>query len=255
MPHKPRPTLSIVIPFHNEEECITEVVEELLAVLGDGIDGGWELLMINDGSRDRTGAIMHELIDRFPHRLRSLTLHPNSGQSAALEAGFHAARAPIIATLDGDGQNDPADIPRLLAEMRRRRVDMMCGIRARRADNWVRRASSRIANRIRSFVLGDNITDVGCSIRVFRRGAAIRIPHFRNFHRYFPALMQMRGYRVAEMPVAHRSRAHGQSKYGGGINSRLWVGIVDLAGAWWLRRRALSYRTTRHEIGGQPRVR
>jgi dolichol-phosphate mannosyltransferase len=240
---KPKPFLSVVIPFYNEAESIVEVCEEVKAVLADTVEGGWELVMVNDGSRDRTGELMADLVKKHEN-FRGVTLHPNSGQSAALEAGFRAARGRMIATLDGDGQNDPRDIPRVLAELQKRKVDMMCGIRARRADNWVRRMSSRIANRTRARVLGDNISDVGCSLRVFRRAAALQIGYFRNFHRYFPALFQMRGFRVAEMPVNHRARQHGTSKYGGGINSRLWVGIADLLGVYWLKKRALKYRTT-----------
>jgi dolichol-phosphate mannosyltransferase len=121
---------------------------------------------------------------------------------------------------------------------------MMCGIRTTRADNFVRRASSRIANRVRSFFLQDNITDVGCSLRVFRRQCLGEVRFFRNAHRFFPALFIMAGFGVAEMPVNHRVRQHGTSKYGGGINSRLWVGIADLAGVWWLRKRFLRYRVT-----------
>jgi glycosyltransferase involved in cell wall biosynthesis len=236
-----RPSLSVVIPFYNEEESIVEVCEEVQEILQDKIDGGWELVMINDGSKDQTESLMNGLSKKYDH-FRALHLIPNSGQSAALEAGFRLSRGKLIATLDGDGQNDPHDLFALLAEREKRGVDMMCGIRAKRADNWVRRISSRIANRIRARVLGDNISDVGCSIRVFRRRVFRDVGIFRNAHRYFPALVIMRGYKVAEMPVNHRTREHGDSKYGGGINSRLWVGIVDLAGVYWLKKRALKYR-------------
>ena len=176
---------------------------------------------------------------------RALHLKPNSGQSAALEAGFEVALGEFIATLDGDGQNDPRDIPRLLNVLKVKGLDMMCGIRQRRADNLMRRISSRIANRVRSAVLKDNITDVGCSLRVFRRECLKRIRFFRNAHRFFPALFIMAGFTVAETPVNHRPRELGTSKYGGGINSRLWVGIADLVGVFWLRKRALRYTVTR----------
>lgn len=241
-----RPQLSVVIPFYNEEQSIVGVCEEVHQVLSAALPGAWELIMVNDGSRDRTPELMQELAARHPH-MRALTLVPNSGQSAALEAGFRAARGEVIGTLDGDGQNDPRDLVPLMQEMEKRGVDMMCGIRARRADNWVRRASSRIANRIRGRVLGDNITDVGCSLRVFRRACIRNVGFFRNAHRYFPALVQMRGHKVAETAVSHRPRQHGTSKYGGGINSRLWVGIADLLGVWWLKKRALRYRVREKE--------
>lgn len=240
--------VSIVIPFYNEEACIEEVCREVGAVCDAHFDA-WEVVMVDDGSTDATGRLADSIADR-DGRFRSVHLHPNSGQSAALEAGIHAARAELVATLDGDGQNDPADIPRVIAAMRERGVDMMCGIRARRADNAARRIMSRIANRIRSRVLGDNIADVGCSLRVFRRACALRVRFYRNAHRFFPALFIMQGFRVAEMPVGHRPRSKGVSKYGGGFRSRAFVGVVDLAGAWWLRRRALRYEATEHRRGG-----
>lgn len=238
-----RPYLSIVIPFYNEEESLLEVCREVREIFSDGFDRAWELVMVDDGSTDRTPGMIDDLDREFDNH-RAVHVHPNSGQSAALQAGFGAAAGEFIATLDGDGQNDPRDIPRLLEALRREGVDMMCGIRTARADNFVRRASSRIANSVRSFFLQDNITDVGCSLRVFRRQCLSEVRFFRNAHRFFPALFIMAGFSVAEMPVNHRAREHGTSKYGGGINSRLWVGIADLAGVWWLRKRFLRYRVT-----------
>ncbi len=237
--------LSVVIPFYNEVESVAEVCEEVHAVINSKLAGRWELVAVDDGSRDGTAGVLDELADRYPH-FRALHLVPNSSQSAALEAGFRAARGRVVGTLDGDGQNDPRDLLPLIKEMRRRRVDMMCGIRTRRADNWVRKISSRIANRVRARILSDNISDVGCSMRVFRRECLLNIGFFKHAHRYFPALFQMRGFRVAEMPVRHRTRQHGTSKYGGGINSRLWVGLADLAGVYWLKKRALKYRVTEY---------
>ena len=241
-----RPTLSVVIPFYNEEECIEPVCLEAMQTLETLQHEDWQLIMVDDGSSDETPQIMDRLAAGNP-RFTALHLQPNSGQSAALEAGFAAATGELIATLDGDGQNDPGDLSRLLDERYRLGVDMMCGIRQKRADNWLRKLSSRIANRVRSAFLKDNITDVGCSIRVFRRQCLERIRMFRNAHRFFPALFQMAGYSVAEMPVNHRPRLKGSSKYGGGINSRLWVGLADLAGVYWLRKRALPYRVFRFE--------
>ena len=235
--------LSVVIPFYNEEESLEMVCREVQAILSARPGLSWELVMVNDGSGDETPAIMDALA-AGQRDFRSIHIFPNSGQSAALEAGFRAARGDVIATLDGDGQNDPADILHLFDEMTRRGVDMMCGIRRKRADNLIRRISSRIANRARSAVLKDNITDVGCSVRVFRRSCLERIRFFRNAHRFFPALFIMAGFTVAETPVNHRPRQFGTSKYGGGINSRLWVGLADLAGVFWLRKRSLRYEVT-----------
>lgn len=236
--------LSVVIPFFNEAESIEDVCREVGHVLPLSF-ASWEVVMVDDGSTDRTGSLMDGIADGDP-RFRAIHLRPNSGQSAALEAGIMAARGALVGTLDGDGQNDPADLARVAAALAERGVDMMCGIRARRADSAARRIMSRIANRIRSRVLGDNIADVGCSLRVFRRECAQRVRFYRNAHRFFPALFLMQGYRVAEMPVSHRPRKKGVSKYGGGFRSRAFVGIVDLAGAWWLRRRALRYEATEH---------
>lgn len=235
--------LSIVIPFYNEAESLEMVCEEVRKTLPSHADLSWELVMVDDGSTDGTSGLIDGLVERYSN-FRAVHIHPNSGQSAALDAGFRAARGVIIATLDGDGQNDPRDILLLLNEMKRQGVDMMCGVRRRRADNFIRRLSSRIANTVRSSVLEDDITDVGCSVRVFRRSCLDRIRFFRNAHRFFPALFIMAGFTVAETPVNHRAREHGTSKYGGGINSRLWVGLADLAGVFWLRKRALRYTVT-----------
>jgi len=239
-----RPILSVVVPFFDEEESIQKVCEELRQVLSREREVTWELIMVDDGSKDRTPQLMDDLAVRYED-FRALHLKPNSGQSAALEAGFEVALGEFIATLDGDGQNDPSDISRLLNLLKADGVDMICGVRQRRADNLIRRLSGRIANRVRSAVLKDNITDVGCSLRIFRRECMKRVRFFRNAHRFFPALFIMAGFTVAETPVNHRPREHGTSKYGAGINSRLWVGIADLAGVFWLRRRALRYAVTK----------
>ncbi len=236
--------LSVVIPFYNEEDCIDNVCLEVKETLTTQLSEDWQLIMVDDGSNDKTPGIIDRLASEHPEFL-ALHLLPNSGQSAALEAGFDAAEGEIIATLDGDGQNDPNDLTVLLEEMERQGVDMMCGIRKNRADNWVRKISSRIANRVRAAFLHDHITDVGCSLRVFQRHCWKDIHFFRNAHRFFPALFQMNGYSVSEMPVNHRVRYKGSSKYGGGIQSRLWVGLADLAGVYWLRKRTLRYQVKR----------
>ena len=238
------PQLSVVVPFFDEEESIQKVCEELREILAAERGLTWELLMVDDGSKDRSPRIMDDLAVRHEN-FHALHLEPHSGQSAALEAGIGAGLGEFIATLDGDGQNDPRDIPRLLNLLKVRGSDMICGIRHKRADNLMRRISSRIANRVRSAVLKDNITDVGCSLRVFRRDCMKRIRFFRNAHRFLPALFIMAGFSVFETPVSHRPRQLGKSKYGGGINSRLWAGIADLAGVFWLRKRTLRYTVTR----------
>ncbi|MEJ2031712.1 MAG: glycosyltransferase family 2 protein [Deltaproteobacteria bacterium] len=237
---KPKIRLSVVIPFYNEADCLEATCLEVRQVLNDRFAGEWELIMVDDGSDDATPGLLDALARQFPE-LRAIHLIPHSGQSAGLEAGFVAARGELIATMDGDGQNDPHDLLPMIEEMEKRGVDMMCGIRANRADNTIRKLSSRIANRVRARLLKDDIRDVGCSIRVFRCRCLDRLRFFRNAHRFFPALVQMAGFRVAEMKVRHRPRFKGKSKYGGGVNSRLWVGLADLWGVYWLRRRVFHY--------------
>jgi len=241
--NKVYPELSVVIPFFNEEESIQKVCEELRQVLSNEAGLSWEVIMVDDGSNDNTPKLMDDIVIRYKG-FRALHLVPNSGQSAALEAGFNAACGEFIATLDGDGQNDPGDIPGLLNIINNDGVDMVCGIRQKRSDNLVRRLSSWIANCVRSAILEDHVTDVGCSMRVFRRHCMKRIKFFKNAHRFFPALFLMNGFTVSETPVNHRPRELGKSKYGMGINNRLWTGLFDLAGVWWLKKRRLSYRVT-----------
>lgn len=235
-----KPKISIVIPFYNEEDCVKFVIEELLDVMPEAFGRSWEIIMVDDGSSDGTARLINDL-SKSHHQLHSVHITPNCGQSSALEAGFTIACGHTIGTLDGDGQNDPRDFHRLLQEMEKQGVDMMCGVRAQRADTFVRKISSRIANGLRSLILKDNISDVGCSIRLFRRECLSRILLFKNAHRFFPALIIMAGYTVSQMPVNHRPRLKGLSKYGRGINTRLWVGIVDLAGVYWLKKRMLNY--------------
>ncbi len=238
--HQPTPELSIVVPFYNEEHCLIPVCSEIIKVLTKEMDCPWELVLVDDGSTDRTPDLMDSLCSSNPP-VKAVHINPNSGQSAALEAGFSIARGTFIAVLDGDGQNDPRDIPMLMNALNQRNVHLMCGIRTNRADTRLRKLSSKIANRVRNAILKDNITDVGCAIRVFRRQCLEHIQFFRNAHRFFPALMIRAGYTVSEMPVNHRPRIKGTSKYGMGIQSRLWTGIVDLAGVYWLTKRTLSY--------------
>lgn len=235
------PYLSLVIPFYNEEESVENVCAEVVGTLAGQNGLGWELILVDDGSVDGTGRIIDQLA-AGNEKVQSLHLRPNSGQSAALITGFRAARGKFIATLDGDGQNDPRDIPVILKEIEKSGTDMVCGVRQKRLDNLVRRISSRIANGVRSAVLKDGIVDVGCSMRIFRRECLQQINFFRNAHRFFPALFKMAGFSVSEIPVNHRPRRLGTSKYGGGINSRLWVGIADLLGVYWLRKRSFAFK-------------
>jgi dolichol-phosphate mannosyltransferase len=229
-PSSSPPRLSVVVPVFDEEPNLEPLVTEIATALA-GID--FELLVVDDGSRDGSALTLARLLPREP-RLRVLRHDTNYGQSAALATGFAAARGEVVATLDGDLQNDPADVPRLLAVLEQG-WDVVSGVRARRQDTWVRRASSRVANGVRARVLGDGIRDVGCSLKVYRAPFLRRLPPFRGMHRFLPALARLEGARVTEMPVGHRPRRFGASKYG--IGNRLWRGIADLLGVWWLKQR------------------
>jgi glycosyltransferase involved in cell wall biosynthesis len=193
--------------------------------------------MVDDGSRDGTGEWLVREAARDP-RLVAVLLAGNHGQSAALAAGFRRARGAVIVTLDADLQNDPADLPRLLAALGS--ADVVSGVRARRQDRWLRRLSSRIANAVRRKVLGDPLTDIGCSFKAYRREALEGVPLFAGVHRFLPALCVFRGARLVEIPLAHRPRRHGVSKYG--VGNRLWRGLYDLIGVRWLKSRMLRYR-------------
>ena len=231
----PAPRLSVVVPLHNEAEN----AEALLAEIHQALEGvtDYEVICVDDGSSDTTPEILRHCLTIHP-RLRPLRHVKNSGQSAAVVTGVRAARSQWIATLDGDGQNDPADIPALLARRDQAGGDppaMIAGQRVKRRDTWLKRASSRIANAVRGWILADHTPDIGCGLKVFRREVFLRVPHFDHMHRFLPALFQAAGERVVSVPVGHRPRTGGRSHYG--MLDRLWVGIVDILGVLWLRRR------------------
>lgn len=228
--------VSVVVPVRNESENIAPLVSEIRAALEDRFD--YEIVYVDDGSTDGTLAALQEARALVSGRLRILQHPRSSGQSTAIWNGVKAARAPVIATLDGDGQNDPADIPALLVELALGRdadLQLVTGHRAKRNDNALRRLSSRIANSVRSAVLKDNTPDTGCGIKVFYRAAYLQLPYFDHMHRFIPALIQRQGGGSRSVAVSHRARRHGKSNYG--VHNRLWAGIVDLMGVAWLMRR------------------
>jgi dolichol-phosphate mannosyltransferase len=227
------PLLSIVIPVMNEAESIPFLASEVESAMSSG-DVDWECLWVDDGSTDETGSVLAGLESSNP-RHRALPLAHNFGQSAALAVGFSVARGKVLGTLDGDGQNDPADLLRLLEHMHKSSADMVNGIRAKRKDSIVRKLSSQIANRFRNSLTGESVTDVGCAIRVFKRECVEKIPVFKGMHRFFPTLVKMQGFSITEIPVNHRPRERGKTKYG--INNRLWVGLADTFAVMWMKRR------------------
>jgi dolichol-phosphate mannosyltransferase len=229
------PQITVLVPVRDEEESIPVLAAEVEAVL-DALARPWEMLWVDDGSIDGTLARLRDLrTRRVEHRW--ISFDRNYGQSAAFAAGFRHARGGIVVTLDADLQNDPRDIPNVLAILDRGAADMVNGVRERRQDSWVRLISSRVANRFRNWLTGESVSDVGCSLRAFRREFVVDVPLFRGMHRFLPTLARLQGARLAEVPVRHRPRRFGQTKYG--VGNRLWVGIEDTMGVRWLLRRAV----------------
>ncbi len=231
------PSLAVVVPIFDEAESLEPLHRELDAALAD-FGEALEIVLVDDGSRDGSPDVLREIVRKDP-RVRVVTLDANHGQSAALAAGFAVVRAPVVATLDADLQNDPADIPRLLACLVED-VDVVNGVRVTRRDTRVKIWSSRVANAVRNALTGEAVTDVGCSLRVMRTPFVRRIKLYRGMHRFLPTLLRIEGARVIEVPVSHRARRYGVSKYG--LWGRLFQGTVDLLAVRWMKSRALRYR-------------
>jgi len=227
------PAVSVVVPVRNEAENVGPLAQEIAAAL----NGRWtfELIYVNDGSTDGTEAALVAL-KREHSWLRQIKHEASCGQSAAVRSGVAAARAPLVATLDGDGQNDPSFIPALLAALGKdANVGLAAGQRVGRRDGGFKKFQSRIANGVRAKILRDGTRDSGCGLKAFRRDAFLALPYFDGLHRFLPALFRRDGYAIAYVDVIDRSRRHGVSNYG--MWDRLWVGILDLGGVWWLIRR------------------
>ncbi len=231
------PDIAVVVPAHNEAENVGPLADEIAAALRGR---AFEMIFVDDGSTDATAdslaaaAVVHPELRVVRHRRAC-------GQSTAIVSGVRAARAALIVTMDGDGQNDPADAPKLIDSYHENGGGdglMIAGHRVNRRDTWVRRMSSKIANGVRGGLLGDRTPDTGCGLKVFARDVFLHMPAFNHMHRFLPALMIRAGGRVLSVPVNHRPRTRGVSKYG--VWNRLWVGIVDLFGVIWLIRRPAS---------------
>jgi dolichol-phosphate mannosyltransferase len=230
------PRLSVVVPVKDEQDNIRPLIEEIVAAVTDLVP--FEIIYVNDGSGDGTLAKLREMKAEVP-QLRIITHQIACGQSIAVHTGVKNARGTLIATLDGDGQNNPADIPALLARYEQEGENaqfMVAGQRQKRIDSQVKLFSSRIANRVRGGLLGDQTPDTGCGLKLFRREDFLNFPRFNHMHRFLPALMIRDGGRVVSVKVSHRARERGASKYG--VMNRLWVGIVDIFGVMWLQARA-----------------
>lgn len=241
VPPSSPPELSIVIPVYNEEHSLvplSSAITEALATLGIS----HELLFVDDGSGDHTAQILHDLAAKLPE-VRIIRFRHNAGQSAALHAGFKEVRAPRVVTLDADLQNDPRDIPTLLKLLDT--YDVVCGIRQGRQDTWLRRISSKFANHVRRRVLHDDIVDVGCSLRAYRRHCLDAIKLYNGMHRFLPVLLQLEGFRIGQVPVRHHPRQYGQSKYN--VRNRAWRALMDLLAVRWMQRRQLRYEIIKPE--------
>jgi dolichol-phosphate mannosyltransferase len=225
------PEVSVIVPLYNEEENVPILQAELRAAL-KGVD--YEIIFVDDGSADRTV----ERIEAAPN-VRVIRFKKNAGQSAALYAGLQAARGETLVLIDGDLQNDPADIPRLLGEVARG-ADLVCGYRAQRRDTRVKRLTSRIANAVRSRYTKDGVRDTGCTLKAMRRECVTALVPFKGMHRFIPALVKGAGYRLVEIPVNHRQRRFGQTKYG--LGNRAVRATVDMFGVRWLLSRRLNYK-------------
>jgi glycosyltransferase involved in cell wall biosynthesis len=228
------PAVSIVVPVRNEADNVGPLIGEIVKAL----DGRWvyEIIYVNDGSTDRTEAVLRAEMKQRGN-LRQLRHAQSCGQSAAVRSGVRAARGKIVATLDGDGQNDPAFLPALISaiESGGGRIGLVAGQRVGRKDTAFKKLQSRIANGIRGSILSDGTRDTGCGLKAFQRDAFLMLPYFDGLHRFLPALFRREGFEIAYVDVKDRPRLSGVSNYG--FFDRLWIGIMDLAGVWWLIRR------------------
>lgn len=227
---------SIIIPLKNEAGNIVDLINELEPVMYH-VGDPWELICIDDGSTDGTRQILRELVAQKPY-LHIIFFKKNYGQSSAFDAGFKAARGEFVITLDGDGQNDPKDIPRLIELMPD--CDLVCGIRLKRKDSFIKRLTSRLANSIRSRLCDDGVQDTGCSLKVYRKACLQHIKMYHGMHRFLPALFKMEGFRIKQIPVNHRERLKGKSHYH--FFNRSFNTIADLLAVRWMKNRHLRYQ-------------
>ena len=227
---------SVIIPLKNEESNIVELIEELEPIMIN-LNAPWELICIDDGSTDQTLSLLKKL-SKEKNYLRTIIFKQNYGQSSAFDAGFKAANGEFAITLDGDRQNDPADIPKLLSIIADN--DLVCGIRQNRRDPWSKKVTSRLANFIRKRLCEDDIQDTGCSLKIYRTACLRKIKMYNGMHRFLPALFKIEGFRIAELPVNHRERTKGISKYT--FFNRSFNTIADMFAVRWMLKRQLNYK-------------
>lgn len=228
---------SIIVPIYNEADNILPLIEEIEWVMNTN-PNSWEVIFVDDGSQDASLCILQKLVKSKPY-LRCLQLKQNYGQTSAFAAGVKAARGTYVISLDGDGQNDPRDIPLLINTCTAENLDLVTGKRKNRQDPWYKRMIGKVANRVRSSVLEDNVQDTGCSLKIYRRSCLEQIQLFKGMHRFLPALFQIQGFRTKEVPVHHRSRTRGKSKYH--LFNRGLSLFFDLLAVAWMKKRRIAY--------------
>lgn len=239
------PRFTLVVPLYNEEDNVEPLLDELREVLTP--EAPFEVVLVDDASSDGTIAKVSAWRERHGvDWLRLVQMAENSGQSAAVLAGVRFAMATIVCTMDGDLQNDPRDLPAMIAAIESDQVDGVTGMRTQRQDNWVRRASSRIGNGVRNWVTGDQVADSGCGIKAYRRELFLAVPRFHGMHRFMATLVRSSGGRVREVPVNHRARHAGEAKYG--IGNRALRGLRDCFAVRWLRQRMLKTGASEHSL-------
>jgi len=226
--------LTVVLPVYNEKQNIQPLTKEIRTSLEGECD--FTVLYVNDGSTDGSTDVLNELAGEYSG-VDVIHFSGNAGQSAAFAAGFREAETPLVATMDADRQNDPADLPKLLEALDD--YDVVAGYRENREDNWLRKVGSRLANNVRNAVTGDDIVDTGCSLKLFRRQVLEDIPYFEGMHRFFPTLARREGYTVTQVPTNHRPRMEGETKYT--LTGRLMTTVSDLLAVRWLLDRSLDY--------------
>lgn len=237
-------TYSVVIPLKNEASNITDLIQELEPVM-NRLGHPWELICVDDGSTDETRQILNHLMLQKQY-LRVIFFKKNYGQSSAFDAGFKAAKGQFVITLDGDRQNDPHDIPRLVELIRE--CDLVCGIRLKRKDSFIKKLTSKLANFVRSRLCDDGVQDTGCSLKVYRKECLEKIKMYHGMHRFLPALFKMEGFRIKQIPVNHRERVKGKSNYN--FFNRSFNTVADLLAVCWMRNRLLRYQIEREQTQG-----
>ncbi|NGX58037.1 MAG: Undecaprenyl-phosphate 4-deoxy-4-formamido-L-arabinose transferase [Chlamydiae bacterium] len=233
---------SMIIPLKDEESNIEDLVQELEPVM-HSLNEPWELICVDDGSTDKTLSILQDLKKTRP-LMRILSFTQNFGQSSAFDAGFKAAEGEFVITMDGDRQNDPHDIPKLIQTIQN--FDMVCGQRVNRKDPWNKKIISSVANSIRSRVCEDGVSDTGCSLKLYRTECLQKIPLYEGMHRFLPALFLIHGFKITQVPVNHRKRVKGKTKYN--LFNRSFNTIIDMWAVRWMKKRHLNYKEKTHGI-------